>query len=248
MIIVTGGTHGIGRACVELLARRGRSVLFTGRDLAAGAALQSSLPGVTFVAGDVTREADCRGAVAAALDLGKGRIEGLVNNAGIGRRVDFSEATLGDWDAVMNTNARSAFLFTSLALAGLRAAGGAVVNIASVAGKAGEEGLAIYCASKAAMIALTQSLALEYGADVRFNAVCPGQIDTRMMARVKEDAARRRQIEQRIPAGRFGTPEEVAETVAWLLSPGASYVNGGIITVDGGETAGLRTPRAVPAI
>jgi NAD(P)-dependent dehydrogenase (short-subunit alcohol dehydrogenase family) len=117
------------------------------------------------------------------------------------------------------------------------------VNIASIAGKGGEEGLAIYTASKAAMIGLTQSLALEFGDRVRINAVCPGQVDTRMMKRITDHVLRKRQLELRIPAGRFGAPAEIANVVAWLLSSEASYVNGAIITVDGGETAGVRLPR-----
>lgn len=241
MIIVTGGTHGIGRACVERLAPRG--VVFTGRDRESGEALAAANPGAHFVEGDVTCEPDCRRAVEAALDLGGGRLQGLVNNAGLGRRMDFAQAEIADWDAVMNANARSAFLFTRLALAGLRAGKGAVVNVASVAGRAGEEGLALYCASKAAVIAMTQALALEYGAEVRFNAICPGQIATRMMDKVLADPLRLEQLELRIPAGRLGTPGEVADVAAWLLSDASSYVNGAVLTVDGGETAGLRTPR-----
>ncbi|AOO84101.1 SDR family NAD(P)-dependent oxidoreductase [Bosea vaviloviae] len=241
MIIVTGGTHGIGRACVERLGPRG--VVFIGRDVAAGEELAAQVPGAHFVAGDVTSEQDCRRVVEAALDRGGGRLAGLVNNAGLGRRMVFAEATLEDWDAVMNANARSAFLFTRHALAGLRAGKGAVVNVASVAGKFGEEGLAVYCASKAAVIAMTQALALEFGEEVRFNAICPGQIATRMMSKVLADPLRLRQLELRIPAGRLGDPGEVADVVEWLLSDKASYVNGAVLTVDGGETAGLRTPR-----
>lgn len=241
MIIVTGGTHGIGRACVERLSPRG--VVFTGRDREAGEALAAACPGAHFVAGDVASEADCRRVVEAALDLGSGQLAGLVNNAGLGRRMEFATATADDWDIVMGVNARSAFLFTRHALAGLRAGRGSVVNVASVAGRAGEEGLAVYCASKAAVIAMTQSLALEFGEEVRFNAICPGQIATRMMARVMADELRLRQLELRIPAGRLGEPGEVADVIEWLLSEKSSYVNGAVLTVDGGETAGLRTPR-----
>ncbi len=243
VVIVTGGTHGIGRACVERLAADGGQVVFTGRDKAAGEALQAEVKGSTFVPGDVGNDDDCRRVVEAALALGQGRIAGLVNNAGMGRRVAFSDAALADWDDVMDVNARSVFLFCRYALTGLRAARGAVVNVASVAGKGGEEGLAIYCASKAAVIGLTQALALEFGEDVRFNVLCPGQIDTRMMARTKANVLLRRQLELRIPAGRFGTAAEVADAAAWLLSAQSSYVNGAVITVDGGETAGLRIPR-----
>lgn len=243
MIIVTGATHGIGRACVETLAAAGKQVLATGRDATAGAELVASNRGVTFVAGDVSHESDCRKVVERALELGGGRLSGLVNNAGMSKRISFAEASQADWDEVLAVNARSAFLFTRHALEGLRKGRGSVVNVASIAGKTGEEGLAVYCASKAAVIGMTEALALEFGEEVRFNAVCPGQIATRMMNKIMADPLRKKQLELRIPANRFGAPEEVADVVAWLLSEQSSYVNGTVITVDGGETAGLRTPR-----
>lgn len=244
MHIVTGATHGIGRACVELLSRQGHRVLATGRDLQAGSDI-TSLPGCMFVPGDVSQPEDIKRIVEAAMAAGNGRIAGLVNNAGMSRRVAFLEAEVDDWDQVLDVNARSAFLFMRHALPGLIAGQGAVVNVSSVAGKVGEEGLALYCASKAALLGMTQALALEFGSEVRFNAICPGQIATRMMSGVLAADEKRQRLELRIPAGRFGKPEEVADVVAWLLSPSSSYVNGAIITVDGGEIAGMRTPREV---
>ncbi|TAA60019.1 SDR family NAD(P)-dependent oxidoreductase [Shinella sp. JR1-6] len=243
MIIVTGATHGIGRACVEKLASDGARVVATGRDAEAGRALEDIAPSVTFVPGDVSREEDCRRVIDRALDLGGGALSGLVNNAGMSKRISFASATQDDWDEVLAVNARSTFLFIRHALEGLRRGRGSVVNIASIAGKTGEEGLAVYCASKAAVIGLTQALALEFGEEVRFNAVCPGQIETRMMGKIMSDALRKKQLELRIPANRFGAPQEVADVVAWLLSDQSTYVNGTVVTVDGGETAGLRTPR-----
>lgn len=243
MYLVTGGTHGIGRACVEKLAGDGFRVLFTGRDHDAGAELSSALPGTSFQAGDVSNEDDCRAIVAKALELGGGTLKGLVNNAGMSRRVTFAQSGIQDWDTVLDVNARSAYLFMRYALDALIAGKGAVVNIASVAGMRGEEGLAIYCASKAAVIGMTQALALEYGEHVRFNVVCPGQVGTRMMERISSDDSLRRPLELRIPAARFGEPDEIADVVLWLLSNAASYVNGAVIPVDGGETSGLRTPR-----
>ncbi|MEP3326216.1 MAG: SDR family oxidoreductase [Nitratireductor sp.] len=243
MIIVTGGTHGIGRAAAELLAAEGHRVLIAGRDAVAGNALAASHEAIQFRRSDMTDPDDCRALVEMAQEIGGGRIAGLVNNAGMGRRHVFAQTSLADWDEVMQLNARSVYLMTRLALDGLIAGKGAVVNVASIAGRAGEEELAIYTASKAAVIGLTQALALELGDRVRFNAVCPGQIGTRMMGRVLSDDRRRRELELRIPVGRIADPVEVGEVIAWLLSDKASYVNGAVIPVDGGETAGLRTPR-----
>ena len=246
MIIVTGGTHGIGRACVEHLAGEGEDVLFTGADERAGRALAASLPQTHFVSGDVTREADCATVVEAAMRGGDGRLKGLVNIAGTGRRIAFADSTAQDWDDLLRTSARSTFLFTRLALAGLRAGRGAVVNVASVAGRVGEEGLSLHCASKAALIAMTQALALELADEVRLNVICPGQIDTRMMDAVKADDRWRQAPEIRIPTGRLGLPEEVANVAVWLLGSQSACLNGAVIVVDGGESAGLRTIRPDP--
>jgi NAD(P)-dependent dehydrogenase (short-subunit alcohol dehydrogenase family) len=239
--IVTGGTHGIGRATVEMLAARGVRVVFSGRDAAAGAEVERAVPGSVHVGGDICEDAVVARLVDTARDLGGGVIKGLVNCAGVGARQDFAKATLADWDRIFAVNARAAFAVTAAAHGALSASGhGSVVFVSSVAGYGGEAGLAIYCASKAALIGLAKALALEIGDKVRVNVVCPGQVDTRMMARTLADPAKKAALEARIPNGRIAQPEEVAAAIVWLLSDEASYVNGVVIPVDGGEVAGLR--------
>ena len=135
--LVTGGTHGIGAACVRRLAAEGHTVVFTGRDVDAGKALAASFERVHFEPGDATNEADCRRAVAAAAALGGGAVHGLVANAGIAARQRFEDATLADWNRVMGVNATASFLFARHALAALRAGRGAAVMVSSIAGLVG---------------------------------------------------------------------------------------------------------------
>jgi NAD(P)-dependent dehydrogenase (short-subunit alcohol dehydrogenase family) len=180
--IVTGGTHGIGRATVAALSQAGWLVAFQGRSKTEGREIAADREGLYYVPGDLADERTIRSLVACAEDLGKGRIDGLVSNAGVGVRKRFEDCEASDWDQLFAINTRAAFLVTRAALARLRMARGSVVFISSVAGSGGESGLSIYSASKAALIGFAKTLVIELGEEVRFNVLCAGQIATRMMA------------------------------------------------------------------
>lgn len=238
--LVTGGTRGIGSATVDALTAAGYGVVFCGRDTDAGDRLSAGRDTVHFLKADLSDDGDCRRIADATAEIAGGRLAGLVNNAGMGARGRFEDASAALFDRVIGLNLRGAFLLTLYCLPALRAGKGAVVMISSVAGKVGEEGLALYTASKAGLIGLTRSLALEIGSEVRVNAICPGQIETEMMSGTLAIPGRREALERRIPVGRMGTPEDVADAALWLVSDQSRFVNGAILTVDGGEIAGIR--------
>ncbi|WP_425419274.1 SDR family NAD(P)-dependent oxidoreductase [Oricola indica] len=242
-VLITGGTGGIGAACARLLATHGYSVILSGRDAGTGERLAEELQNATFVESDLSRSEAARYLANRACEISDGRLAGLINNAGVGARSRFGETTESLCDDVLSLNLRAPIMLTTYCLPALRAANGSIVMISSIAGKTGEEGLALYTASKAGLLGLTKALALEIAPEVRVNAICPGQIETTMMARTLSIPGRRQLLESRIPAGRLGSPEDIAEAAYWLISPRSQFVNGDVITVDGGETAGLRNPR-----
>ncbi|GAA4994666.1 glucose 1-dehydrogenase [Yinghuangia aomiensis] len=246
--LVTGGGNGIGLACVRRLADDGYRVVVADVAEDAGRQAEAEIPRTQFIRCDVTNSKDLRRVAAKAVELGDGRLHALVNNAGRTSRTTFAECDEQAWRELHAVNLDSVHALTRACLPALRAARGAVVSLASAAGLIGTEGLAAYSSTKAAIIALTRSLALEHGDTVRFNAVCPGDIETAMMNRILADAHLRNAMLERIPAGRFGQPEEVANVIVWLLSDQASYVNGVALPVDGGLTAGLRDVKLSSAL
>ncbi|WP_172380969.1 SDR family NAD(P)-dependent oxidoreductase [Vibrio sp. Vb339] len=241
VILVTGGTHGIGAAVVKRLAEEDITVIFSGRDEKAGLAIQDSVDRTIFIKADMSSEEDIIELVNRSCLVGN--LVGLVNNAGTSSRTPFLETSTEEWDRVFSINTRASFYTIKCALPYLQQTQGAVVNMASIAGKVGEEGLAAYTSSKAAVIGLTQALALEFGDKVRFNAVCPGQIQTRMMDKVINNKPHLEALTHRIPMGRLGQANEIANVVKWLLSSEASFVNGATLSADGGESSGYRTPK-----
>lgn len=245
--LVTGAAAGIGRAIAGRLARAGAAVVIVDRDEPGAGRVADEVGGAggraLAVAGDVARADDAARAVAAARDA-FGRLDVLVNNAGIVRRATVVETSEADWDRVMAVNVKSVFLFSRAAVPVMAAAGGGViVNVSSGWGLVGGRRAAAYCASKGAVVQLTRALALDHAAEgVRVCAVCPGDTDTAMLreeasqlgereADFLADAARR-------PLGRIGRPDDVAEAVLYLASDAAGFVTGTTLVIDGGGLAG----------
>ncbi len=235
--LVTGAARGIGRAIAEALAARGAAVAcvdLTAEGADQGAAACRAL-GVEASAhgADVSDAAQCDAAVAACLER-HGRVDILVNCAGITRDGLIMRMSDQDFQKVLSINLNGTFYMTrAVARPMMKQRGGRIVNIASVIGITGNAGQANYAASKGGVIALTRSAAKELASrNITVNAVAPGYIATDMTAALPEEA--RKAMLERIPAGRPGTPEDVANAACFLAAPGSSYVTGQVLVVDGG--------------
>jgi 3-oxoacyl-[acyl-carrier protein] reductase len=236
--VITGGTRGIGLAVAKRLAGDGYDVLLTYRgDAEAAAAAKDELAGsgrqVEVIAADISTADGAGRAIEAAMQS-LGRLDVLVNNAGITRDTLLMRMSDDDWDAVLTTNLKGAFLTSKAAIRPmLRQRSGRIVNITSVIGQVGNAGQANYAAAKAGLIGFTKSLAKEVGSrGITVNAIAPGFIDTRLTAALPDEM--KTMLLERTPLNRFGTPEDVAGAVAFLVGPDASFITGHTLTVDGG--------------
>ncbi len=236
--LVTGGAQGIGAACARRFSREGARVVLADVADAPGQALAAEL-GALYLHCDVGDKAQVDATVSRVMAT-HGRIDVLVNNAGIFKAADFLEVSEADFDAVLRVNLKGAFLMGQAVARVMAQAGlGAIVNMSSVNGVLAIPSIASYNVSKGGINQLTRAMALALvDRGIRVNAVAPGTIATELAAQaVLTSEEARTRILSRTPMKRLGEPEEIAEAVAWLASDAASYVTGEIVTVDGGRMA-----------
>ena len=246
--LITGGASGIGKATALLFAREGADVAVTDLNVAAGEAVAAEIKamgrGAIFIRHDTSSEADWKAAIAAVKEK-FGRLDVLLNGAGIALRKSLLETSLADWRKVQAVNLDGVFLGTREGIAAMReSGGGSIINISSIAGIIGLSTSAAYCASKGGVKLLTKSAALESGANgwkVRVNSVHPGYIETPMVLGSIEASASgerlKKNIVERHPIGRMGKAEEIAEGILYLASDASSFVTGAELVIDGGYTA-----------
>jgi NAD(P)-dependent dehydrogenase (short-subunit alcohol dehydrogenase family) len=236
--LVTGGASGIGAATSRELARAGAEVVIADLNLAAARELAGAIPNARAVQMDVTQAAS----IGAALDE-ISTLDILVNNAGIGLVGDLASTSEEDFERVMRVNAHSVYLVTRAMLPMLLMSRGSIVNIGSVAGQVGVKQRFAYCASKGAVLAMTRQIAVDYAKQIRCNCIAPGTVQTPFVegyldkyhAHEKEKV--REELRMRQPIGRLGTPEDIAGLVRYLCSREAEFVQGAVISIDGGWTA-----------
>jgi NAD(P)-dependent dehydrogenase (short-subunit alcohol dehydrogenase family) len=243
--IVTGGTSGIGRDAAVLFAKAGAKVVVAGRREPEGQdtidLIRAAGGDGLFVKTDVSRAADVRALVEKT--VGKfGRLDVAFNNAGIeGNWTPIAEQSEEDWDSTIDINLKGVWLCLKYEIQQMlkQSSGGAIVNMASVAGFIGSAGAATYCASKHGVMALTKSAALETARNgIRVNVVCPAVIETPMGERLFGAPEAKKFALGLHPIGRFGRPGEIADAVLWMCSDGASFMTGQSLVLDGGFLAG----------
>ncbi|WP_292385319.1 SDR family NAD(P)-dependent oxidoreductase [Mesorhizobium sp.] len=247
VVIVTGATSGIGQAVIEAFAATGASLVLVGRDRERGQRALESVQKLNcraeLMLGDVADSAFADQVVNSSVER-FGKVDILVNSAGIIRRGSAVEIKDDDWRQTFDANVNGVFYFSRAAVKSMRkSGGGSIVNIASNVGLVGCPGLVAYCASKGAVILLTRAMALDHAKEqISINAVCPGAVDTPMLVSAHSKPVTTDEVLQgnvhSIPQGRVATPKEVASLTMFLASEDARHITGVAVPIDGGFTAG----------
>ena len=241
-ILITGGAGGLGSAMVRLLAREGACVFILDMDRAKGEALRDSViqsgGRAEYVDIDVTREGDWESAVRFAVEK-TGRVDVLVNNAGINIRKPIEEMVIEEWNTMMTVNTGSVFLGCKYVIPVMRAqGGGAIINTSSVCGMIGHKYTPeAYTASKGAVSLLTKAVASRYAKDnIRCNSIHPSTVNTPLLQAVFADPVKKKERYDEVPLGRLATADDVANAVLFLAAEESSFINGIALPVDGGVT------------
>jgi NAD(P)-dependent dehydrogenase (short-subunit alcohol dehydrogenase family) len=239
VVIVTGGGSGIGRRTALAFARNGAKLIIGDINTRSGKETMKQIRQAggesNFVKADVSKAAEVEAMVNTTIDV-YGRLDYACNNAGIqAGRATVTETTEEDWDRTIDTNLKGVWLCMKYEIPFIIKNGGAIVNMSSIRGLRPTAFQLAYVASKYGIIGITKSAALAYAkSGIRINAICPGRIRTPMTEAVVRDESPGL-IAERVPLGRLGTPEEIANAVIWICSPSASYITGAAISIDGGE-------------
>jgi NAD(P)-dependent dehydrogenase (short-subunit alcohol dehydrogenase family) len=239
--LITGAGQGIGKATAALLARNGYAILLAETDSEAGRETKAELTdaggAARFLKTDAGNEAAIRKAVKTAVDW-KGRLDLVVNNAGIGIGRPVTKLTLAEWNRVLAVNLTAAFLTAKYAAPALKAVRGSIVNIASTRALMSEKDTEAYSASKGGLVALTHALAISLGPDVRVNCISPGWIDvTPWRKKSKRKPAELSKADHaQHPCGRVGEPDDIARMVLFLADPANGFITGQNVVLDGGMT------------
>ena len=241
--LISGGARGMGAAEARLFAAEGARVVVGDLLEDDGKQVETDINGsggeALFVRLDVTRESDWQQAVRATVER-FGRLDVVVNNAGVGESTMVESTTEEEWDRTMDVNAKGVFLGTKTAILEMRkTGGGSIINISSQFGIVGVDNSSPqYQASKGAVRIFTKTAAIQYAADgIRVNSVHPGPVVTPMTEDTRTDPSVKKLVESRVPLGRYGLPDEVAYGVLYLASDESSYVTGSELVIDGGWTA-----------
>jgi gluconate 5-dehydrogenase len=232
--LVTGSTRGLGLAFARALAEAGARVAVNGRSAAAAEEVAASIDGAVAAPFDVTDEAAVAAGVAAL-----GPVDVLVNNAGIGQRKPLLDVSLEEWRSVLETNLTAAFLVARAVAPGMIERGsGKIVNVCSMTSELARETIAPYVASKGGLKMLTRAMCSEWARHgIQVNAIAPGYIETDLTEALRADAEFDAWLRRRVPAGRWGVPDDLAGTIVFFASSASDFVNGQILFVDGGLTA-----------